>query len=331
MISLTKNINSKLKTTKLNGVDVVCSRDIARSTGERHFNLLNSIKCYIRKADENGVSDLKRHFAPSTFNHRGVVCDSYYITYEGCKFVSESMGEGKKQEKFTNAFERAFGKTTIHNTNVDDDDEDNEDEESESPYSWIDALLKCENTNTDTDNIDNSNDNDNEVHDKPIETGSAIFVRESILDELNIPYDKSFLDSIGKMSIEDKNMGVCVKDKNGKRYFSADILLKTIRLIANDGIYTDKGIVKKFIIPFIKEASKSVAKSEIQELMWHTNTVEFVDRDEYNADPELYESDGILWNYYSEVFPEDTERERIYASHIFATKPNPREILDGLK
>ena len=92
-----------------NGINVIDSREIARTTGVRHSDLLEKINAYCDFLT-NGKFRSLDFFIPSTYKDgKGETRPCYLLTKKGCDMVANKM-TGEKGVLFTAAYVTAFEK-----------------------------------------------------------------------------------------------------------------------------------------------------------------------------------------------------------------------------
>nr|DAG39530.1 MAG TPA: hypothetical protein [Bacteriophage sp.] len=99
----------QLQVVCTNGINVIDSRDIARTTSVRHSDLLEKINAYCDFLT-NGKFRSLDFFIPSTYKDgKGETRPCYLLTKKGCDMVANKM-TGEKGVLFTAAYVTAFEK-----------------------------------------------------------------------------------------------------------------------------------------------------------------------------------------------------------------------------
>ena len=99
----------QLQVVCTNGINVIDSREIARTTGVRHSDLLEKINAYCDFLT-NGKFRSLDFFIPSTYKDgKGETRPCYLLTKKGCDMVANKM-TGEKGVLFTAAYVTAFEK-----------------------------------------------------------------------------------------------------------------------------------------------------------------------------------------------------------------------------
>lgn len=97
----------ELKIIDYEGMKVVDSREVAKTVGKPHNDLMKDIRRYITYLNEGDFSLVEFFVESSYLDNKGEERPCYQITKKGCEMVANKM-TGKKGVQFTATYVNAF-------------------------------------------------------------------------------------------------------------------------------------------------------------------------------------------------------------------------------